>query len=192
MFDCGPVAEHDVLWTARDTVLTNRQTEKLNFDTNYITRRIINLEVRVINRSHRLKLCSLRICPECPPVCPLLRFYPFYIFFRIITWRTTKMFVNTSEKFGHNVSCVYCVQCRLLNKTLALQDNRLCTILLRGWSTNIGLCLIREEIRWCNTPPPPPPPPPPPSNPPQWKVAIFVEAMRILHDEGTKNFAEVG
>ena len=32
---CGPVAEHDVYGPARDTVLTNRQTEKLNFDTNY-------------------------------------------------------------------------------------------------------------------------------------------------------------
>jgi hypothetical protein len=30
-------SEHDVLWTARDTVLTNRQTKKLNFDTNCIT-----------------------------------------------------------------------------------------------------------------------------------------------------------
>ena len=37
MFDCGPVAEHDVCGPARDTVSTNRQTEKLNFDTNYIT-----------------------------------------------------------------------------------------------------------------------------------------------------------
>jgi hypothetical protein len=38
MFDCGLVAEHGT-WhgPARDTVLTNRQTEKLNFDTNYIT-----------------------------------------------------------------------------------------------------------------------------------------------------------
>jgi hypothetical protein len=27
--------EHDVLWPARNTVLTNRLTEKLNFDTNY-------------------------------------------------------------------------------------------------------------------------------------------------------------
>jgi hypothetical protein len=31
---CGP---------ARDTVLTNRQTEKLNFDTNYITMWIVYL-----------------------------------------------------------------------------------------------------------------------------------------------------
>ena len=31
---CGP---------ARDTVLTNRQTEKLNFDTNYITTKFIRL-----------------------------------------------------------------------------------------------------------------------------------------------------
>jgi hypothetical protein len=44
MFHCGPVAssaKHAVNMTfcgpARDTVLTNRQTEKLNFDTNYIT-----------------------------------------------------------------------------------------------------------------------------------------------------------
>jgi hypothetical protein len=43
MFHCGPVAssaKHAVNMTfcgpARDTVLTNRQTEKLNFDTNYI------------------------------------------------------------------------------------------------------------------------------------------------------------
>jgi hypothetical protein len=37
MFHCEPVAEHDVCGPARDTVLTNRQTEKLNFDANYIT-----------------------------------------------------------------------------------------------------------------------------------------------------------
>jgi hypothetical protein len=34
MMFCGP---------ARDTVLTNRQTEKLNFDTNYITITIVAL-----------------------------------------------------------------------------------------------------------------------------------------------------
>ena len=47
MFHCGQVAssaKHAVNMTfcgpARDTVLTNRQTEKLNFDTNYITIRV--------------------------------------------------------------------------------------------------------------------------------------------------------
>jgi hypothetical protein len=50
MFHCGlvaPSSKHAVNMTfcgpARDTVLTNRQTEKLNFDTNYIT---INLVPR--------------------------------------------------------------------------------------------------------------------------------------------------
>jgi hypothetical protein len=45
MFHCGPVAssaKHAVNMTfcepARDTVLTNRQTEKFNFDTNYNNR----------------------------------------------------------------------------------------------------------------------------------------------------------
>jgi hypothetical protein len=35
MFHCGP---------ACDTVLTNRQTEKLNFDTNYTTKTILDLQ----------------------------------------------------------------------------------------------------------------------------------------------------
>ena len=30
-------SEHDLLWTGACTVLTNQQTEKFNFDTNYIT-----------------------------------------------------------------------------------------------------------------------------------------------------------
>jgi hypothetical protein len=52
MFHCGPIAsspKHAVNMTfcgpARDTVLTNRQTEKLNFDTNYIPN-YINFSVR--------------------------------------------------------------------------------------------------------------------------------------------------
>jgi hypothetical protein len=33
-------SEHDFCGPACDTVLTNRQTEKLNFDTNYITLKV--------------------------------------------------------------------------------------------------------------------------------------------------------
>ena len=55
MFHCGPVAssaKQAVNMTfcgpARDTLLTNRQTEKLNFDTNYITKLYINTEKNVL------------------------------------------------------------------------------------------------------------------------------------------------
>jgi hypothetical protein len=47
MFHFGSVAEHDVFGPARDTVLTNRQTEKLNFDTNYISTTIQPIQYRI-------------------------------------------------------------------------------------------------------------------------------------------------
>jgi hypothetical protein len=37
MFDCGAVPNMTFCGPARDTILTNQQTEKFNFDTNYIT-----------------------------------------------------------------------------------------------------------------------------------------------------------
>ena len=56
MFHCGPVAssaKHAVNMTfcgqARDTVLTNRQTEKLNFDANYITNIYIYIYIYIYN-----------------------------------------------------------------------------------------------------------------------------------------------
>jgi hypothetical protein len=108
---CGP---------ARDTVLTNRQTEKLNFDTNYITTKFTRLAAL---------LCILRRKRH-----PSFQRKKLYL-------RMSSVLLNTS------IIAIYCLW--KSSEIVLLTNRSQYVLLLRNHSRYVCPCTVRFSVRNC-------------------------------------------